>query len=89
MLGRLKMSVKECEAEFERISKEVFVKSAVPLKSRTGTVIRGMVYKHATMYDYKPLEKNIKRVVSDKSLKKDPEMMMFDPENWGNPRCRV
>jgi hypothetical protein len=89
MLGRLKMSIKECEAEFERISKEVFVKSAVPLKGRKGTFLRSIFYKHAAMYDHKSLEKNIKRVVFDKSPEKDPELMMFDEENWGNPHCRV
>ena len=62
MLGRLKMTIEECEQRYDEISKKVF-------GTKAGWVIRDEKSAFATgtyLYDPKNLEEAIKAVVKDK-----------------------
>ena len=72
MLGRLKMSVKECIAEYEVVMKEVFPAGAW----KTVRFARGKAF-----YDEKPLENAIKRIVAKKLNDSDAKLLDEDESN--------
>ncbi|KAJ3537702.1 hypothetical protein NMY22_g5481 [Coprinellus aureogranulatus] len=79
MLGRLQMTIDECEKKYDEISQKVF-------GSKAGWVIRDESTAFATgsyLYDPKNLEDAIKKVVGDKLG--DPLAPMLEE----NPKCKV
>ena len=71
MLGRMRMTIEQCEAEYKSISQRVFGKKNL-LTSQQGVafVVNG------AMYDAKPLEDSIKDVVG--RVLKNPEAPLFE-----------
>ncbi|TEB33372.1 hypothetical protein FA13DRAFT_150114 [Coprinellus micaceus] len=81
MLGRLEMTVEECEEKYDDISVKVFGHKGWFVRNPLNAYI-GCTY----LYNPKPLEEAVKSIVADKLGKPDAPMM--DPKNE-NPRCRV
>lgn len=79
MLGRLRMSIEECEEKYDEISKKVFGSKAGWIIRDESTAFVGGTY----LYDPKNLEDAIKKVVGDKLG--DPLAPMLEE----NPKCKV
>lgn len=82
MLGRLRMTIAQCEEAYDVISREVFG------KRRRGWIGNEIGEKSAFaaytyMYEEKPLEEAVKRIV--KEALGDSEATLAEP----NPTCRV
>ena len=77
MLGRLHMTVEQCEAKYDEISKKVFG----PGPKWSETVAFGAGW---NMYNAKDLEDAIKVVVADQLKSKGEDILLED-----QPQCRV
>jgi hypothetical protein len=79
MLGRLRMSIDECEAAYDTISKRVFgTKAGWVIRDEKSAFIAG-----SYMYEAGPLEEAIKEVV--KARLGDPNAPMKETD----PACKV
>jgi hypothetical protein len=83
MLGRLKMTIEECEAEYERISKDVFDHSPSILDF-VGNVMSG-----DGVYKADKFKSHVQRIVKDKSLKRDPHEPLQESVPTGQRQCKT
>jgi hypothetical protein len=82
MLGRLRMTIDECEAAYLRLSERIFD----PKRSKVNVIGRGIDFLQANgKFDAKALEDAIKETIRDKGLQEDE--LLQDPDF--DPPCRV
>jgi hypothetical protein len=70
------MSAEECLAEYPQIARKVFVEGKRSLIGRI---------KAGSKYDHGPLVNEIKRLIAERTNKKDPRMGDFVYENFPSP----
>lgn len=73
MLGRLRMSLKDCEAAYIRLSSEIFT----PVRNNTDPRRIYDFFKANGKFDEKPLERCIKKAVIDYGLDEDALLEEF------------
>ncbi|KIK65149.1 hypothetical protein GYMLUDRAFT_258629 [Collybiopsis luxurians FD-317 M1] len=79
MLGRLRMSIEECERAYDTISQEIFGKKRFPIDPQDAAFLFG-----SYMYDAKPLEDATQKLVQQQLG--DPNAPLFESDN---PTCKV
>ncbi|CEH16705.1 Intracellular membrane-bound Ca2-independent phospholipase A2 [Ceraceosorus bombacis] len=86
MLGRLKLSIAQCEAAYDKISKQVFQYKAGWIKYNEGVAFAMGSY----MYDADKLADAVREIAGEFGIEKDREMKLRDENNTTDTEeCKV
>lgn len=85
MLGQLELNIQECEDAYDNIAQKIFIKKqARSLGSEKVAFLAG-----TNLYDHRPLEREVKRMVNDKFGHPETGMLDASTHPQKTSACKV